>query len=99
MRFPLNFNIDWSTTPEFLELEILNYEDEADFYRLSQAIFGELDKELLKANKDRRAIASDAELVQVVKLAVGSYQPKPALTLFIYAYLRVREHLLLRIRS
>jgi hypothetical protein len=94
MRFQPNPNIDWSNTPEMLELEMLDYDEPGDFDRLAKAVFAETDKELLKANKSRNALASDSELVDIVKTAVESYEAgPPALTLFIHVYLRVREFL------
>ncbi len=94
MRFPPNPNLDWSSTPKLLDLEMLDYDKPEDFDRLAKAVFAETDKELTKANKTRHSLASDEELVDIVKAAVESYKPgRPATTLLIHAYLRVREFL------
>lgn len=93
MRFPPNPNLDWSNSPELLELEMLDYKEQADFDRLTQAIFAETDKELAKANLTRAALATDDELRPIIRAAVENYQPSFSRTLFIDVYLRVREFL------
>jgi hypothetical protein len=99
MKFAPNPNIDWSSTPELLDLEKLEYKQNEDFMRLAKAVFEELDKDLEKANKKRGTIATDDELMGVIKDAVASYKPRRSLTIFIHAYLRTRQHLIERIRE
>jgi hypothetical protein len=90
--------MNWSLTPELLDIEKLEFKNETDFIQLLHALLPELNDELRKANRVISGLATEEELLEIVKTAVAQYPTNYKLgSIYIWAYLRVRQFLFERL--